>query len=294
MAISLAPTKKSCGPDNIYADYFKHPNLIPLITQLFRTCFLTSCFPNLWHKANILPVPKSGNLTDPLKYRGIALQYNLLKAYTSILNKQLTYWLEDNEILVQEQLGFRSGHNCLEHALTVYLIAQNRKIINKDTFICFIDLKKAFDSVDRNLLWYKLLCYGINDNLLENLKALYSRVNYCLKINGTGTECFTVNRGVKQGCLLSPALFNLYINDLVPYVKNLNLGVNTEEDIVMCILLYADDIALFAKNENDLQLLICKVATWCDKNRLAMNINKTKILHIRPNKKSQIIFSLCM
>ena len=54
--------------------------------------------------------------------------------------------------------------------------------------MCFIDLKKGFDSVDRNLLWYKLLCYGINGNLLENLKALYSTVNYCLEINGTGIE----------------------------------------------------------------------------------------------------------
>ena len=72
MAISLAPTKKPCGPDNIYEDYFKHHNLIPLITQLFRICFLTSCFPNLWHKANILPLPKSGNLTDPLNYGVIA------------------------------------------------------------------------------------------------------------------------------------------------------------------------------------------------------------------------------
>ena len=203
MASSLAPTKKSCGPDNIYADYFQHPNLIPFITQLFRTCFLTSCFLNLSHKANILPVPKLGNLTDPLNYRGIALQCNLLKAYTSILNKRLTYWLEDNEILVQEQLGFRSGHNCLEHALTVYWMVQNRKI-------CFIDLKKAFDSVDSNLLWYKLLCYGINGNLLENLKALYSRVNYCLEINGTSTEWFTVNRGVKQ-CASYRQHFSIYI-----------------------------------------------------------------------------------
>lgn len=56
-------------------------------------------------------------------------------------------------------------------------MAQNRKIINKDTFIWFINLEKAFDSVDRNLLLYKLLCYGINSNLLEILKALYSKVN---------------------------------------------------------------------------------------------------------------------
>ena len=83
---------------------------------------------------------KSGSLTDPLNYRGIALQCNLLKAYTSILNKWLTFWLEDNEILEKEQLGFRSGRNCLEHGLTVYLMAQNRTLINKDTFICFIDI----------------------------------------------------------------------------------------------------------------------------------------------------------
>ena len=104
------------------------------------------------------------------------------------------------------------------------------------------------------------------------------------------TQWFTVNRGVKQGCLLLPALCNLYINDLVPYVKNLNLGVYVEEDIVMCILLYTDDIALFANNENDLQQLIFRVATWCDKNRLAMNIDKTKVLHIRPTRRARSSF----
>ena len=69
-----------------------------------------------------------------------------------------------------------------------------------------------------------------------------------------------------------------------PMFKNLNLGVYIEEDIVMCILLYVDDIALFANNENDLQQLIGRVGTWCDKNFLAMNIDKTKVLHIRPTK----------
>ena len=105
--------------------------------------------------------------------------------YTSILNYRLNLWLEYNDIL---QLGFRKGHNCLEHALSLYMIAQNRKVINKHTFICFIGIKKAFDSVDRNLLWYKLQCYGINGNFLENIKTLYSAVKYCIEINDTSTE----------------------------------------------------------------------------------------------------------
>ena len=88
---------------------------------------------------------------------------------------------------------------------------------------------------------------------------------------------FEVNRSVKQGCLLSPTLFNLFVNDRVPYVKNLNIGINVMEDIIKCILLYADDIALLAENEVDLQQLILRVASWCRKNHLTMNLDKTKL-----------------
>ena len=75
-------------------------------------------------------------------------------------------WLEESNILADEQVGFRRNHSCLEHALLVYLIAENRQLLNKDTFICFIDLKEAFHSViNRNLLWCKLQLYYLHGAL---------------------------------------------------------------------------------------------------------------------------------
>ena len=90
--------------------------------------------------------------------------------------------------------------------------------------MCFIDLKKAFDSVNRNLLWYKLQLYGLSGALLNNITALYKRVEYSLEINDHQTKYFEVKRGVKQGCILSPTLFNIFINDQYPLYKSLIKG----------------------------------------------------------------------
>ena len=158
----------------------------------------------------------------------------------------------NNEIITDQ-------FSVLELALTIYMTAQNRKLLNKDTFICFIDLKKAFDGVDRKLLWYKLQCYGINGTLLNNIMALYKQVQYSIEINEYQTDWFEVRRGVKQGCILSPILFNIFINDIIPFIKQINTGIHNTEEVLICILLYADDIALLAEKEEDLQSLIDKV-----------------------------------
>ena len=120
--IGKAPLNKSCGPDGLYMEYFKHDGLVPHITKLFQVCYASLTFPSLWNKAIILPIYKSGDPVNPLNYRGVALQCTLLKAYTSILNLRLNTWLEENNILKKEQLGFRKEHGCLEHALSLYLI----------------------------------------------------------------------------------------------------------------------------------------------------------------------------
>ena len=99
-----------------------------------------------------------------------------------------------------------------------------------DTFVCFIDFRKAFDSIPRNHLWDKLQRIGVRGKLLKVIQSMYSNVHYTIKLNNTFTEYFKVDQGVKQGCPLSPTLFNIYINDLAKDLKKCQLGLNIYND----------------------------------------------------------------
>ena len=106
------------------------------------------------------------------------------------------------------------------------IIILNRKLSGSDTFCCYVDFKKAFDSVNRERLWDKLTRYGINGPFLSTLQSLHEEYQCCVEVNGNCTPWFEVNNGVKQGCILSPSLFNLYINDLLKKLGRLGFGVH--------------------------------------------------------------------
>ena len=118
---------------------------------------------------------------------------------------------------------------------------RNRLNQKKDTFACFIDMQKAFDWVDRDLLFYKLLCMNIDGNVYDCIKSLYRNPVANVKLNSLNTDWFDITSGVRQGDSLSPTLFGLFINDLVQDLNNMNLGIPIGNDSIS-ILLFADDI----------------------------------------------------
>ena len=125
------------------------------------------------------------------------------------------------------------------------------------------------------------MLYGIKGKLLNGVKSLYVETQGCVRLNHIyNTEWFTTNTGVKQGDCLSTTLFALYINDLANQINNVKKGVKIGSSIVS-ILLYADDIVLLAENEGDLQQMLEIVENWCKKWRLAVNHDKSKIMHFR-------------
>ena len=203
-----------------------------------------------------------------------------------------------NNILVEEQNGFRVGRSCIDHIFVLCTVLRNRKMMGKETFLCFIDYKKAFDSVDRNLLLYKLSNIGVNGKMYGAISSLYSNPKSRVILQDYSTDFFDCPVGVKQGDCLSPTLFAIFINDLAIEIKESGVGIDLNiEDIagnieitLLNILLYADDIVLFAENETDLQLLLNIVEIWCQKWRLEVNLTKTNILHIRVKRKMQSKF----
>ena len=281
-AITRAKLGKSVGIDEIPVEVLKNDCTIDILHRLFSVCFSMGIIPDDWNYSIISPIPKSstGDIRNPLNYRGISLAPACYKLYCGVLNVRLETWVTENNILHDEQNGFRKSRSTIDHLSSVTSIIETRKAMKKDTFVSFIDFSKAYDSIPRNILWSKLKDNGLGGRLYNALISLYKTVKSCVRLNGLSTDFFNVKCGLKQGCLLSPLLFNLYINDLVSDMKQLNSGIDIDGEKV-CILLYADDVILMADTEEELNGLLDCLHQWCEKNCLKINKEKSKILHFR-------------
>ncbi|XP_048743557.2 uncharacterized protein LOC125656974 [Ostrea edulis] len=175
-----------------------------------------------------------------------------------------------------EQNGFRRGRSCEDHVFTLNSLIQN----NKNLYVAFIDLKKCFDFVDRDMMLYKLLLNDINGKMYNSIKNIYQSSESCVRVNGKLTNWFSCKTGVKQGDNLSPTLFSIFANDLVHEINSLDVGVNIADE-KLSVLLYEDDIALIAKTPEELQCMLQKLHNWCRRWRVLINTEKSKCMHFR-------------
>ncbi len=183
-------------------------------------------------------------------------------------------------LVEDEQNGYRKSRSCQDHLSSLATIIDNRKLVGKSTYVDFIDFSKAYDRIKRHKLWSRLNRMGVPETFLSALKSLYQNVECTVKINGNLTDWFPVNIGLKQGCMLSPSLFNLYINGLIKEIKASGIGVDVDMEKVV-ILVYADDIVILPENEHDLQKLLDIINRWSQEWQMMVNVQKSKIVHFR-------------
>ena len=289
---------KATGWDNIPNEVWKLPALNELLLALFQACFDSGLTPSEWSESVLLPIPKSSNSNDlrtPLCYRPISLVNCISKIYSAILNQRITQYLDiDNRFsLEEEQNGFRKKRSCLDHIYSLHSIISNQLDKKENLYAAFIDFQKAFDSVDRNLLKLRLLDYKIDGNMYHAICSLLKANKIRIHINDDVTNWFDACVGVRQGDNLSPTLFNVFINDLIRTVKNTGKGLFVK-DRLLNILVYADDIVVFATSPDDLQAILNAITEWTKKWRLTVNNKKTKVVHFRPArmKRSDMQFTI--
>ena len=151
---------------------------------------------------------KGGDEANLSNYRGITLLSIFGKVFLGVLLDRLTNVISQFEIREQNQVGFRKGYQTSDHIFTLHALIENYFRNNKGPlYVCFVDFKKAFDSMDHKLSLQQLVTYGIKGNFLKVISSLYHQVKSCVRGNDNLTDIFPCNRGVQQGCLLSPVFF---------------------------------------------------------------------------------------
>ena len=278
--ISEIEAKKATGPDGISAYLVKISLevLAPKLTMIFNKCIKESTFPNLLKIAEIIPLHKGGEKTNSTNYRPISLLPIFGKLFEKVIANRITKFFDKNNVITPHQYGFRRNHST-ELAVTEI---HNKLLRNMDegkhTCTIFLDLAKAFDSVDHKILLGKLEKYGIRGGTLKLLESYLSGRQHYVKLDNTKSSSRLLEIGVPQGSVLGPLLFLVFINDL-PNCCNLD------------VTLFADDTSLSLASKN-LSLLkkqmnkeLKNVYNWLVDNKLTLNISKSKYMIISKTKK---------
>ena len=279
-AISGLKCNKSPGLDRISNHMLKYgqSSLLASLKKLFNCCLVNGRYPRQWTDGLITVLHKSGNTNDPNNYRGITITNTIGKLFNSILNSRLDKYLSEHNVISDCQLGFTRSARTSDHMFILRNIIETY-CHTKDgrVYACFVDFRKAFDTVIHSGLKYKLLKLCIGTKFYNLIKSMYSQSKSCIIMKNSHTEFFDIKLGVKQGDNLSPTLFKIFINDLPEYLLHTPNPILLNDKEINC-LMYADDVILLSLTEVGLQSKLHKLQSFCNDWCLEVNVSKTKIL----------------
>ena len=236
----------------------------------------TQQWPQDWKRSLFIPIPKKGNPKECSNYRTIALISHASKVMLKILQQYMNHELPD------VQAGFRKGRGTRDQTTNICWIIEKAREFQKNIYFCFIDYTKAFDCVDHNKLWKILKEMGIPDHLTCLLRNLCAGQEATVRTGQGTTNWFQIRKGVRQGCILSPCLFNLYAEYIMRNTGLKEAQAGTEIARSINNLRYADDTTLTAESKEELKSLLVKVKEESEEVGLKLNIQKTKLMGSGP------------
>ena len=231
--------------------------------------------PQDWSKGLITPVYKKGDKLDPSNYRAITLLSIPGKVFCRMILNRIQVTIDNH--LTEEQCGFRSSRGTTDAVFVVRQIIEKARERRIKLHWNFVDFKAAFDTIWREALWKCLRSIGVDQVLVDLIKNMYKQAECAVVINGKITDWFQVVTGVRQGCLLSPSLFNLFLEFVMKDLRNLDNGIQMGEMSINNIR-YADDTTLVDLVFDKLQISTNELEKACSKWGMKINPKKCKVM----------------
>ena len=272
---------KSNGMDGIYSEHFKYADKkINCILKLcFNAMFMHGYIPPTLMDTIIIPLVKDnkGDITDRDNYRPIALTCVSSKILELLILDKYGSYMQSND----NQFGFKQNH-ATDHSVFIFKEVVDYYTQNSSpVYVCFLDASKAFDRVNHWFLFDKLMKKNVPKFVLRLMTTWYSTQKFYVRWGTSLSDSFTVSNGVRQGGILSPILFNMFVNDLSLRLNDSGVGC-CMNNVFINHVNYADDSVLIAPSPTALQTLIKVCEVFARENDMCYNIKKTVCMCFRP------------
>jgi len=277
-AVRKLKKDKSPGADNIPAELITNAGDIShrILWKICNEVWNKGKWPRAWTESLIVTIPKKGNLKKCTNYRTISLISHPSKVLLQILLTRLKTQTE--HLLSEEQAGFRAGRSTTEQILNLRIISEKYIAHNKELHHNFIDFTKAFDRIWHEGLWAVLKKYNIDKSLINCIESLYRSAKSAVVMEDKLSSWFNTTTGVRQGCLLSPLLFNLFLENIMSEALETFKGTVSVGGRSISNLRFADDIDLMAGSRKELGELTSLLDKTCNDYGMEISTDKSKVM----------------
>ena len=255
------------GPDNIPNEIikilYKTEHFSNVMTKIINICLMKKQIPERWKKSHIYTIHKKDNPNNPLNYRPIALICTTYKIYSSLITKRLSDFMEKNDAFSNIQGGFRRDRPTFAKIWTLKNIIEHSMMYNKEIHMCYIDIQKAYDSVEYWALDLILEKYGFNKNFRDIIHDICENTTCNVILPYGLSDNIKISRGVRQGDPLSPILFIMFLEPLMLQIEESNRGYDLNDGLSPIPgRAYADDMVLHANTNKELQFMLNEVINF--------------------------------
>ena len=278
--INSLQSDKAEGQDGITNEMLKNTGVQArkMILDMFNNIMAGGLVPPDWKVGDVVLVLKKPPQTDVSNYRPITLISCVSKLLTKILAKRLSAAVDKEDIIGPEQNGFRASRSCSDNIFILNTILEINKSKKLLSHLLFVDLKEAYDRVDRGILLQKLRQLNIPKTFINFLENYYFLDNISTEATGIRTAPQYQKRGLRQGCNLSSVLFILYLSELSRRMRESGIGARLPDGSIVNILLFADDIIILGRTTGELEQLRGILEGWCEDFRMTVSAAKTNVI----------------